>query len=81
VLAWAAAGAVVVNWAKTSLSEQFPSGWLYLEGLLFVVVIAFAPRGLAGIAEAGRTVLRRAGSLHLRGRARLTPGPTPEEAR
>ena len=47
-LAWAAAGAVIVNWAKTSISEQFPSTWLYLQGLLFVVVILFLPRGVAG---------------------------------
>src|SRR2546421_4894533 len=32
-------GALAVNYAKTSLSNRFPSGWLYLEGLLFVVVI------------------------------------------
>ncbi len=47
-LAWAAAGAVMVNWAKTSISEQFPSGWLYLQGLLFVVVILFLPKGIGG---------------------------------
>ncbi|MEA2191675.1 MAG: urea transport system permease protein [Solirubrobacteraceae bacterium] len=50
-LAWAAAGAVIVNWAKTSISEQFPSGWLYLQGLLFVVVILFLPNGIAGAIE------------------------------
>ena len=48
VLAWAAAGAVIVNWAKSSISEQFPSTWLYLQGLLFVVVILFLPQGIAG---------------------------------
>jgi urea transport system permease protein len=47
-LAWAAAGAVIVNWAKSSISEQFPSTWLYLQGLLFVVVILFLPKGIAG---------------------------------
>ena len=51
VIAWAAAGAVIVNWAKTSISEQFPSGWLYLQGLLFVVVILFLPNGIAGAVE------------------------------
>ncbi|MGQ0678392.1 MAG: urea ABC transporter permease subunit UrtC [Actinomycetota bacterium] len=47
----AVAGAIIVNWAKTNLSEAFPSGWLYFQGLLFVVVIAFAPKGLAGIVK------------------------------
>lgn len=51
VLAWAAAGAVIVNWAKTSVSEQFPSGWLYVQGLLFVVVILYLPKGIAGLVE------------------------------
>jgi urea transport system permease protein len=50
-LAWAAAGAVIVNWAKTSISEQFPSGWLYLQGLLFVVVILFLPKGVGGAVD------------------------------
>lgn len=66
VLAWAAAGAIVVNWAKTDLSERFPSGWLYLQGALFVLVIAFAPKGLAGVSEALqarlRALLRRRGA-------------------
>jgi urea transport system permease protein len=53
-LAWAAAGAVIVNWAKSSISEQFPSTWLYLQGLLFVVVIAWVPGGLLGLVRSGR---------------------------
>jgi urea transport system permease protein len=47
----AAFGAVLVNWAKTSFSERYPSGWLYLQGALFVVVMMFAPRGVAGIRD------------------------------
>ena len=52
-------GALAVNYAKTSLSNRFPSGWLYLEGLLFVVVIGFAPMGLAGLAGYARSALDR----------------------
>ncbi len=59
VLAWAAAGAVIVNWAKTSVSEQFPSGWLYLQGLLFVVVILYLPKGIAGAVEHIRAYIGR----------------------
>jgi urea transport system permease protein len=55
----AVAGAIAVNFAKTNLSEQFPSGWLYLQGLLFVVVIAFVPRGLAGVKDAAAMLGRR----------------------
>ncbi|MDQ3676505.1 MAG: urea ABC transporter permease subunit UrtC [Actinomycetota bacterium] len=59
-LAWAAAGAVIVNWAKSAISEQYPAGWLYLQGLLFVVVIAFLPKGIAGAVEKLRELLARA---------------------
>jgi urea transport system permease protein len=47
-LAGAIAGAIAVNWAKSSLSEEFPSGWLYFQGALFIAVVAFAPKGIAG---------------------------------
>lgn len=56
-LAWAAAGAVMVNQAKTSISEEFPSGWLYVQGLLFVVVILFLPKGVGGAVENARNYL------------------------
>jgi urea transport system permease protein len=55
----AVAGAVLVGYAKTSLSEQFPSGWLYLQGALFVAVMVWAPRGLAGVMGDGWDRLRR----------------------
>jgi urea transport system permease protein len=62
-LAWAAAGAVMVNQAKTSISEQFPSGWLYVQGLLFVVVILFLPKGVGGAVESIREFVKRRVSL------------------
>ncbi|MEV0761168.1 urea ABC transporter permease subunit UrtC [Nocardia sp. NPDC050435] len=42
-------GAIGVAWAQTALSEQFPSGWTYLQGVLFIVVVGFIPAGLAGV--------------------------------
>lgn len=77
VLAWAAAGAVVVSWAKTGLSESFPSGWLYFQGVLFVVVVAFAPKGMAGLAESVRTGLRRLGGVRLPRRGHDPAGQEP----
>jgi urea transport system permease protein len=39
---------------------QFPSTWQYVLGALFVAVIVWAPRGLAGLLADGRdAVLRR----------------------
>jgi urea transport system permease protein len=72
-LAWAAAGAVIVNWAKTNISEQFPSGWLYLQGLLFVVVILFLPKGVAGLIEHLRALAKRTPLL---GRSGIGGAPT-----
>lgn len=63
-LAGAVLGTILVNYAKTGLSEAYPSGWLYLQGLLFVVVMAFAPKGLAGIARSAKERFRGSGALH-----------------
>ena len=43
-------GAIGVAWAQSTLSEEFPSGWTYFQGALFVVVVGFFPAGLAGLA-------------------------------
>ncbi|MET8875564.1 urea ABC transporter permease subunit UrtC [Nocardia sp. NPDC004604] len=42
-------GAIGVAWAQTALSEEFPSSWTYLQGVLFIVVVGFIPAGLAGV--------------------------------
>ncbi|WP_330233339.1 urea ABC transporter permease subunit UrtC [Nocardia sp. NBC_00508] len=42
-------GAIGVAWAQTAFSEEFPSGWTYLQGVLFIVVVGFVPAGLAGL--------------------------------
>lgn len=52
-------GAVAVAWAKTALSEQFPAAWTYLQGLLFIVVVAFLPGGLASLITLARHRFRR----------------------
>ncbi|MFK7868344.1 MAG: urea ABC transporter permease subunit UrtC [Roseobacter sp.] len=42
-------GALLVNWAKTSLSESFPELWLFGLGGLFIAVVMLFPNGLAGL--------------------------------
>ncbi|GLK75052.1 ABC transporter permease [Methylopila jiangsuensis] len=42
-------GTLLVNFAKTSLSESFPELWLLGLGGLFIAVVLFFPNGLAGI--------------------------------
>ncbi|MCC2307300.1 urea ABC transporter permease subunit UrtC [Cellulomonas chengniuliangii] len=47
-------GAIAVSWAQTSLSESFPSMWIYFQGALFILVVAFLPGGLASLGGAWR---------------------------
>lgn len=54
----AAIGAVLVNAAKTALSETYPSGWLYLYGALFGATVLLFPRGLAGLPAAASRLWR-----------------------
>ena len=42
-------GTLLVNFAKTSLSESFPQLWLFGLGGLFIAVVLAFPDGLAGI--------------------------------
>ncbi|MCH9276586.1 urea ABC transporter permease subunit UrtC [Bifidobacterium amazonense] len=39
-------GTLLVRFAETQLSEAYPSAWTYIEGLIFILVIAFVPMGL-----------------------------------
>lgn len=42
-------GAVVVNYAKTNFTGQFPDYWPFMLGGLFVVSTMFLPQGLVGV--------------------------------
>ncbi|MDT0490299.1 urea ABC transporter permease subunit UrtC [Streptomyces griseus] len=53
-LVGAVLGAIAVAWAQSTVSDAWPAGWTYLQGLLFVVAVGFLPGGLASL----RTVLR-----------------------
>ena len=51
-------GALVVNFGKSWLSEQFPEIWLFFQGGLFLLVVTVLPDGVVGW-------LRQAGSDRL----------------
>ena len=44
----AVVGAILVNYAKTKFTAEFPDEWLYALGLLFVGTTIFLPKGLMG---------------------------------
>jgi urea transport system permease protein len=77
-LAGAVGGALLFNYAKTIFSESWPDSWLYVQGALFVAVMLWAPRGLAGLVGQARDAAARrrpvpAPAPH--------PAPQPEEVR
>ncbi len=41
-------GALLVNFAQSLLSEQFPEFWLFFQGALFLIVVTVLPDGLIG---------------------------------
>jgi urea transport system permease protein len=47
-LAGAILGALLVNWAKSGLSESFPDIWSYFQGALFIGAVLLFPSGLVG---------------------------------
>jgi urea transport system permease protein len=42
-------GAVIVNYAKSLLSESFPDIWTYFLGALFIGAVLIFPRGIIGL--------------------------------
>ncbi|HSU37690.1 MAG TPA: urea ABC transporter permease subunit UrtC [Propionibacteriaceae bacterium] len=42
-------GAILVAYAQTTLSEQFPAFWIYFQGAIFILVVAFLPAGFASL--------------------------------
>jgi urea transport system permease protein len=42
-------GTLLVNFAKSLLSEQFPEVWLFFQGALFLLVVTVLPDGIIGL--------------------------------
>ena len=52
-------GAMAIGWGQSSLASSWPDGWVYLLGLLFVVVTLFLPNGLASLVGRVKDLLAR----------------------
>jgi urea transport system permease protein len=79
-LAGAVLGAVLLNAAKTTFSEQLASGWLYLQGAMFILVMTLAPRGVVGLVVATRDAIARLRSRRA-AEGRTTEPVAPRQAR
>lgn len=53
-------GAIVVGIVGPTISEQYPRQWQLALGLLFIVAVVLAPRGLIGMLRSGAEALERA---------------------
>jgi urea transport system permease protein len=43
--------AFAIGWLKSALSEEFPQGWLFFLGGLFLLVTAVLPQGISGLLD------------------------------
>lgn len=57
-------GAIVVNWLRVNVSSEWPDSWFYVQGSLFIAVLAFFPGGIAGILASGWDRLRSLVTRH-----------------
>ncbi len=69
-------GTLVVNFAKSFLSEKFPEVWLFFQGALFLIVVMVLPGGLIGWLRTHGLDYSR---TLLRGKQRVTTYPSLEE--
>lgn len=54
-----ALGAIAVAWSGSAISESFPDRWNYVQGGLFILVVAFLPGGIASIPSVVRAAVSR----------------------
>jgi urea transport system permease protein len=68
-------GTLIVNFAKSLLSEQFPEVWLFFQGALFLIVVMVLPNGLIGWLRTGGYELFQ----KMRGNRQVATYPSLEE--
>ncbi len=51
-------GALLVNWGRSTFSEEFPDIWSYFLGGLFIVVVLLFPQGVVGTLQTAIGKLR-----------------------
>jgi urea transport system permease protein len=72
-------GTLLVNYARTTFSEDLPQVWLFAMGALFILVVVVFPDGLAGLYRRylDPTVDRLLGNVRPKQRAVAAPDTTP----
>lgn len=54
-----ALGAIAVGYGQSTLSERFPTNWIYFQGALFIIVMLILPGGLASIGPKIKGLVKR----------------------
>jgi len=56
-------GAVIINYAKSLISEALPASWMFIQGGLFILVVTALPQGVLGWLQGSgpRNILSRLG--------------------
>ncbi|PZU40554.1 MAG: urea ABC transporter permease subunit UrtC [Microbacterium sp.] len=57
-----ALGAMAIGWGQSSLGSTWPSGWIYVLGLIFILVTLFLPMGLSSLVGRAKDALWRSRS-------------------
>jgi urea transport system permease protein len=52
-------GAMAIGWGQSTLASTWPGGWVYILGLVFILVTLFLPKGLASLVSRIRGMARR----------------------
>jgi urea transport system permease protein len=56
-------GAIAVGYGRSTLSERYPTRWIYFQGALFIVVVLLLPNGVASLGSAFKSLRSRLGSM------------------
>jgi urea transport system permease protein len=56
-------GAIAVGYGRSTLSERYPTRWIYFQGALFIVVVLLLPNGVASLGSAFKSLRSRIGSV------------------
>ncbi|WP_019180442.1 urea ABC transporter permease subunit UrtC [Microbacterium yannicii] len=76
-----ALGAMAIGWGQSSLGSSWPDGWIYILGLIFILVTLFLPMGLSSLFSKARSALWRPRNSSLTAPAVPASAPVLEEVK
>jgi urea transport system permease protein len=68
-----ALGAMAIGWGQSSLGSSWPSGWIYILGLVFILVTLFLPMGLSSLLSRAKGLVWRSRAVPIAPAAAAAP--------